>query len=125
MYVNTYVVSSDTLPVQKIIQETVKDLFLDLNIWPHQRSLFYLGILLPLLPLMFQNSPIHTHIANMCHTTSIRLTGQTWGIVCCSYFKTHSNFKTSPNHTTITLPAMLSCILPPSLSYPSFSISFS
>ena len=48
-----------------------------------------------------QDSLIHTRIANMCHTTSIRLAGQIWGIVHCSYFKTHSNIKTSSNHTHV------------------------
>jgi len=62
---------------------------------------------------------------NMCHTTSIRLAGQIWGTVRRTYFKTHSDTKISSNRTTITLPSMLSRILPPSPSYPSFSVTLS
>ena len=86
--------TSISVPDQIFIQEQVKCLFLDSNIWLSCRSLFYLGILPQLLPSMFQDSPIHTHISNMCHTTSIRLAGQIWGTVHCTYSKTNSNITT-------------------------------
>ena len=117
--------SSIPLPVQKFIQEQVNNLFLDSNIWPAWWSLFYLGILPPLFPPAFQDLSIHTHITSMCHTTSIRLASQIWGTVHCTYFKTDFKNKVSSNRSTITLPSILSHILPPSPSYPSFSVSFS
>ena len=68
---------------------------------------------------------VHICIAHECHSTSIRLAAQIWGAVrCANYNKIHHclNHQSLPNRTIVTLPSHLSRILPPSPSYPSFSI---
>ena len=112
---------------QAAILHKVEHLFLDSDTWPAQWSLFYLGMLLPLLPPRFQKLLIHTHIAHECHSTSICLAAQIWGAAhCANCGKIYNclNHQLPQNHATLTLPSHLSHILPPSPSYPSFSISF-
>ena len=90
---------------QKFIQDQVRDLFLDSDIWPAQRSLFYLGLLPPLFPPMFNEPPIHTHIAHECHTTSIRLAGHIWAAARHHYFHQHfaiNHTNTSTRTTIVT-----------------------
>ncbi|KJA14059.1 hypothetical protein HYPSUDRAFT_173712 [Hypholoma sublateritium FD-334 SS-4] len=118
--------ASTTAPAdRKFVHDRVQDLFLDSNMWPAGRSLFYLGVLPPLFPPMFEDLPLHTRIAHECHTASIRLAGQIWGAVRRRHFDHLSqNPRMTSTRTTLTLPSLLSHILPPNPSYPSFSVSF-
>ena len=66
---------------------------------------------------------IHTRLAHECHTVSIRLAAQIWATAHCdSYSKSHPPTR---SRSSVVLPSHLAHILPPSLSYPSFSLSFS
>jgi len=113
-------------PDRQFVQDRVKYLFLDLDIWPARRSLFYLGILPPLFPPAFHKLPIHIRVVQDCHTASIRLAAQIWGAARRSYSKIHFGHNCNISHirTTLTLPSIFFRVLPPSPSYPSFSIAF-
>ena len=56
---------------------------------------------------------------------SIHLAAQIWGTArCVSFSKLHHDYSTR-SQSSLTLPTHLTWILPPSPSYPSFSVSFS
>ena len=118
------VLQSSSIPStdRTLILQRVGNLFQDSDIWPAGRSLYYLGVLPHFFPYSIPNLQIHTRIAHECHTLSIRLAGQIWATArCASFSKLHSSTR---SHSCLTLPPHLARILPPSPSYPSFSISF-
>ena len=92
---------------QAAILHKVEHLFLDSDTWPARRSLFYLGMLPPLLPPRFQK-PVHTHIAHECHSTSIRLAAQIWGAprrANCEKTYNCLNHQLPQNRATLTFPS--------------------
>ena len=104
------------------ILDRIGNLFQDSDAWPAGRSLYYLGILPSFFPHTLHCHQIHTRLAHECHTVSIRLAAQIWAAARCeSYSKSHPPTR---SRSTVILPSLLAHILPPSPSYPSFSISF-
>ena len=104
------------------ILDRIGNLFQDSDTWPAGRSLYYLGILPSFSPHSLHCHQIHTRLAHECHTVSIRLAAEIWAAARCeSYSKSHPPSRSRPS---LVLPSLLAHILPPSPSYPSFSISF-
>ena len=117
--------SSITSADRTLILERVGDLFQDSDVWPAGRSLYYLGVLPHFFPNTIHNPQIHTRLSHECHTVSIRLAAQIWGSArSASFSKLHHHHSTT-SRSSLTLPTHLARILPPSLTYPSFSVSFS
>ena len=116
--------SSSIPPADRtLILDRLCNLFQDSDAWPAGRSLYYLGILPPFFPHTLHCPQIHTRLAHECHTVSIRLAAQIWATArCAAYSKSHPPTR---SRSSVVLPSLLARILPPSLSYPSFSISFS
>lgn len=84
--------ASPTCPAnRKFVQDRVRDLFPESNIWPAGRSLFYLGILPPLFPPTFNDLPLHTRVAHECHTGALF-------VASCQYtYHTHSTLDLVPH----------------------------
>ena len=105
-----------------LVLNRVRNLFQDSDAWPAGRSLYYLGILPQFFPPTIHSLQTHTRLAHECHTVSIRLAGQIWAAARCKTFSTlHYPIRT---RSSLTLPTHLARILPPSPSYPSFTVSF-
>ena len=77
------ILTTYNLPSQDLafITEQVSNLFFDSDVWPSQRTAFYLGILPQLVPHSYIGSIMYTHVAHQAHTLSIQLTGRIWGSV--------------------------------------------
>ena len=71
------------------------------------------------------NPQLHTRISHECHTVSIRLAAQIWGTARSASFSKLHHDSSARSRSSLTLPTHLARILPPSPSYPSFSVSFS
>ena len=106
-----------------LVLKRVGNFFQDSDAWPAGRSLYYLGILPQFFPPTIHSLQIHTRLAHECHTVSIRLAGQIWAAARCKTFSAlHYPIRTRSSLTL--LPTHLARILPPSPSYPSFTVSF-
>jgi hypothetical protein len=118
--------SSVSLSDRTLILDRIGNLFQDSNVWPSRRSLYYLGVLPRFFPASLHQPQIHIRLANECHITSIRLAAQIWATARChAYSTTFTHSSPTRTRLSITLPSHLARILPPSPSYPSFSVSFS
>ena len=113
--------SSISSATRSFVLLRVQNLFWDSDIWPARRSLYYLGALPPLFPPLVHQPQLHSRVAHECHTVSIHLAAQIWASARRTFY---SRLHPSPLRSSLTLPAMFSRILPPSPSYPSFSVSF-
>jgi hypothetical protein len=117
--------SSVPLADRTFILEQVNGLFLDLDVWPAGRSLYYLGLLPPFFPRTLDHPRMHTRLAHECHITSIQLAAQIWASARCTlYSNFHPSVRSPSPLPNISLPSFLSHILPLSPSYSSFSVSF-
>jgi hypothetical protein len=111
---------SPTDPAQ--ILEKIDHLFLDSDIWPARRSQYYLGVLPPFFPPSLSLPQIHIRLAHELHTVSIRLAAQIWAVARRAFYaNSHPSNYVRPS---ISLPSPLARILPPSPTYPSFSVNF-
>ena len=108
-----------------LVLERVGDLFQDSDVWPTGRSLYYLGVLPHFFPNAIHNPQLHTRISHECHTVSICLAAQIWGTARSASFSKLHHDSSARSRSSLTLPTHLARILPPSPSYPSFSVSFS
>ena len=83
--------------IRSHVDHIVVHLFRDDASWPLGSSLFYLGLLPPLLPNNFPYSSLSTVsrrlltcMAHSCHPSAIRLAGRIWGMVVPHYASTKS-----------------------------------
>jgi len=109
---------------RQTILEQARGLFYDSDIWPAQRSLYYLGIL-PTLLKVNPTSPnktktTHIWLANDWHTLSIRLAVRIWGDAHRKFQAKHTPLPKPRN--SLSLPSHFQTIIPS--TYPSFDISF-
>jgi len=118
---------------RKFIWDQVRDLFLDSDMWPAGRSLFYLGIL-PLLNHYSSHQQSMTCAFTYEWHTYVIQPQFPWLVI---YGELHvarittdhippsaHNNKPLSSSTILTLPTHLSHTLPLCPSYPSFSVNF-
>jgi hypothetical protein len=103
------------------ITEQVSNLFTDSNVWPSQRTGYYLGLLPRLVPPSHTSSIMHSRLAHHSHTLAIQLAGRIWGLV--RQTSRNSN-RQQRARTTLSLPIDLSALFH-TRSYPPFTITFS
>jgi len=111
---------------RQTILERARGLFYDSDMWPAQRSLYYIGVL-PAFPTVESpiagpstNNILLTRLANDWHTVSIRLAARIW-----SESRKHAQERNSTPggpRKVVSLPSHLESTLPS--SYPSLNISF-
>jgi hypothetical protein len=100
-------------------------LFTDGDLWPCAASLYYRGLLPPLVGHLddeslghltsLQHQRLLRRLANDCHTTSVHLAGRIWGIVRRSFSPYHTASTAPPK--TVNLPSILSHIVPSPTSH--------
>jgi len=117
------ILNAYNLPQRDIafITERVSNLFYDSNVWPSQRTAFYLGILPRLVPPSHMASIMHSRLAHNAHTLSIQLAGRIWGSTRQAARIGHKQLR---DRTLLSLPNHLSLLFH-NLSYPSFTLTFS
>jgi hypothetical protein len=117
------ILTTYNLPPQDLafITERVSNFFFDSDVWPSQRTAFYLGILPRLVPHSHVGSTMHTRVAHQAHTLSIQLAGRIWGSI---RREAHVSHKPQRVRTALSLPSHLSTLFH-NPSFPSFILTFS